>query len=161
MPTQDEVFAAFVEKWVGKTRPRRGLDRDLVALERELGIVLPASYVTFLLTYGVCGTTLSLLHSIVEGEHDVHDLSWFDDPRKVAEGTAIYESGGMPKGYVGFGSDCMGNMFLFRRRDCVAGADDAPVHFFDHDFVTTEQIAPSFVAWMAEMVAVPFVPDDD
>lgn len=159
--TADEVFAAFVEKWVGKTaRPRRGLERDLVALERQLGITLPASYVVFVLSYGIC-STVWLLNSIVEGEHDVHDLAWFDDPRKMAADTALYESGGMPKGFLGFASDCGGNMFLFRKADCVPGTEDAPVFFFDHDFVTMEKIAPSFTEWLAEFVVIPIVPDDD
>jgi hypothetical protein len=40
----------------------------------------------------------------------------------------------------------MGNMIGFRRQSDVT--DDAPVVFFDHDFVTVQDLAPSFDAFL-------------
>ncbi len=53
-----------------------------------------------------------------------------------------YWAAGMPDDVIGVASDCMGNMIGFRRSG--EQSDDLPVVFFDHDFVTVTELAPSF-----------------
>jgi len=48
----------------------------------------------------------------------------------------------MPDDIIGVASDCMGNMIGFRRQ--AETSDDAPVVFFDHDFVEVSELARSF-----------------
>jgi hypothetical protein len=150
----DDVFSAFVTKWVGRvSQPAVGA-QAIASLEKQLALRLPESYRRFVVSHGTPSTTVALLHSIVEGKHDVHDVSEFIALDELAKATAMYESGGMEPGFLGFATDCMGNMFLFRKADCVAGADDAPVWFFDHDFVAVEDEAPSFMMWLRRFVAI-------
>lgn len=48
----------------------------------------------------------------------------------------------MPDDIIGVASDCMGNIIGFRRQ--TEPSEDAPVVFFDHDFVEVYELAPSF-----------------
>ena len=96
----------------------------------------------------------ALLHSIVNGRQDVRDVQEFLSLDDIVRTTKMYESGGMESGFVGFAMDCMGNMFLFKKTECVPGAEDAPVWFFDHDFVSIDEEAPSFTAWLARYVDI-------
>jgi hypothetical protein len=157
-PREREVFASFVEKWVGvQGRPRRDATA-LVQAEKRLGHALPAAYRRFVAAHGAPSTHIGLLHSIVEAELDEFEVSEFIEPGEIVEVTTLYESGGMKRGFVGFASDGSGNLFLFRRSDCVANAEDAPVWLFDHDFLTIERKAPSFVKWLERLAAIESIP---
>lgn len=152
-----DVFLAFMAKWVGMlSQPPVGAEA-IATVEKQLSLSLPASYRRFVVSHGTPGTTIALLRSIVEGAHDVHDVSEFIAVDELAQATQVYESGGMESGFLGFATDCMGNMFLFRKADCVAGAEDAPVWFFDHDFVTIDEEASSFMVWLERFLAIEVV----
>jgi hypothetical protein len=140
-----DVFQAFVGKWVASAEPVS--DLALRELENQLKLALPAAYRRFVTQHGTSYCP-GLLSAIVDGQHEFHDLQQFVAVGEIAEATAMYESGGMEFGFVGFASDCMGNMFLFKREDCTPGAEDAAVWFFDHDFVSIEAEAPSFLEWL-------------
>lgn len=142
---ESTIFATFVRRWVASAEAVDG-DR-LISVESAMQVTFPAAYRRFVLQHGTPFCP-KLLDAIVDGEHDLHDVQDFTPVGELAEATATYESGGMEPGFVGFATDCMGNMFLFSRVDCAPGADDAPVWFFDHDFVSIEEEAPSFVEWL-------------
>ena len=63
--------------------------------------------------------------------------------------TSAYWQAGMPDNVVAFASDCMGNLFAFSRDLHDVAPDDAPVLFFDHDFMTVETVADSFDAFLS------------
>ena len=73
---------------------------------------------------------------------------------EIAEASAAYQAAGIQHDFIGFATDCMGNMFLFRTIDCGPRRDDAAVWFFDHDLGSIEEVAPSFVAWLSELVSL-------
>ena len=143
------VFTAFVDKWVGTAKASQSVRQNLSQIERALQITLPLSYRGFVEEYGTPSTAW-LLESIVAGGHELADVASFIDLPEVVATTRDYEAAGMEPGYVGIADDCMGNLFLFRTADCVGRPQDAAVWFFDHDFVTVDQVAPTFVSWLRE-----------
>ena len=149
-----KTFAEFVARWVKSTPPPKDAATAFASVEQAASVTLPAAYKAFVSKYGTPSTTIELLDAIVAGKHAIADVQEFLEVEKLPELTAMYESGGMDPGFLGFASDCMGNMFLFRRADCVPGVEDAPVWFFDHDFVTVEEEAPSFVEWLARYLEI-------
>jgi hypothetical protein len=118
---------------------------QLDKIEAELRTKLPASYREFACRYGAAFAP-SILGEIVKKDSDHPDVQNFFGPKEVIDDTKCYWSGGMPEDIIGFASDCMGNMFGFKRESKVL--DDAPVVFFDHDFVDAAEVAPSFDAFL-------------
>jgi hypothetical protein len=139
------VFDAFANKWIASADPVE--ERNLAQVQQDLGVNLPNAYRRFVLQHGIPFCP-GLLSGIVDGEHDLHDIQEFVGVDDLRGATSMYVSAGMDPGFVGFATDCMGNMFLFRKADCILGGEDAPVWFFDHDFVTIDEVAPSFVEWL-------------
>ncbi|HEY6019507.1 MAG TPA: SMI1/KNR4 family protein, partial [Candidatus Paceibacterota bacterium] len=82
------------------------------------------------------------------------DIQNFLLPSQMLEDTRAYEAAGMPKGYLAFSSDCMGNMFCFKIDECKIQLNDPSIWFFDHDFVEIESIANGFIEWLEKYVEV-------
>jgi hypothetical protein len=121
-------------------------DAQLDAIESELDTKLPMAYREFMIRHGPVYTP-DTLQEIADGDIDHPDIQNVLDPREAIDGTKAYWTGGMPNDVIGIGSDCMGNMIGFRRQK--KSADDAPVVFFDHDFVEAYEVAPSFDEYLA------------
>lgn len=143
MKTFPKVSEEFIQKWVQETAPYPEAEEHFKQIEKDLKITLPQNYKTFIQSYGEVSTQ-RLLSSICESEESVSDIQEFIKLTEIIKLTTMYESGGMKKGYITFASDCMGNLFLFKKSDCVNNCEDAKVYFFDHDYVTTEVEEKSF-----------------
>jgi hypothetical protein len=148
-----EIHAGFVARFhVGDEEypPTLIAATQLDAVEAALETKLPTAYREFITRYGTVYTPI-ILERITEKSIDHPDIQDFLDPRGAIEGTQGYWSAGMPGDIIGIASDCMGNMIGFRR--CAVSVDDAPVVFFDHDYVEVHEIAPSFdklLAWYVD-----------
>jgi len=138
-----ETARKFAETWLWESKPVQGAEEQLLAVEQKLGIHLPGNYKQFIIEHGAPSTKW-LLESITDGGHDLPDIQDFISVDTMVEATAMYELGGMDKGYIAFASDCMGNMFLFKLSDCARTSSDVPVYFFDHDFCDIGKIGDSF-----------------
>ena len=150
MRTRATIHRDFVERFHVGERHGPVSDSQLDAIEAKLNTKLPVAYREFMTGYGPVYTP-DTLHEIVEGNIEHPDIQNILDPVEAIEGTKAYWSGGMPEDVIGVGSDCMGNMIGFRRQASVA--NDAPVVFFDHDFVDVNEIASSFdefLSWYLE-----------
>ena len=90
--------------------------------------------------------TPSILREVADGKLEHPDIQEFLEPEQSIENTQAYWSGGMPDDLIGIASDCMGNMIGFHRQS--SPSDDAPVVFFDHDFVKVHELSPSFDAFL-------------
>ena len=145
MYPQLEVYADFVARFHTGEAPVRQTDQQLDALETALATKLPASYRMFMNRHGTVHTP-AILDEISDRELDYPDVQDFLDSRDAVDGTKGYWSAGMPEDMVGIASDCMGNLIGFRRQ--LERSDDAPVFFFDHDFVKVNELAPSFTAFL-------------
>jgi hypothetical protein len=65
----------------------------------------------------------------------------------------------MPDTFIGFASDCMGNLFGFQRlAPSAVPPSDSVVYVFDHDFMEVSPVAPSFVSFLAAYIAIPEEP---
>ena len=143
MKTFDEIAKSFAEKWAIENKKRRNSKQLLENIESEAVIKLPENFKTFINEYGEVYTP-HLLDSICEGDHVLSDIQNFLELEDIIETTKSYESAGMDTGFLAFASDCMGNLFMFRKSECVEESEDAKVYFFDHDYVTIEQEEKSF-----------------
>ncbi|MCI0637545.1 MAG: SMI1/KNR4 family protein [Gemmataceae bacterium] len=141
MRTRAEIHDAFVSRFHFGKRGDPASDQQLDAVERSLNTELPAAYRHFMNMHGVVHTP-STLREIADGNLGHPDIQEFLGPQQAIECTKMYWSGGMPDDVIGIASDCMGNMIGFHRQ--LSPSDDAPVVFFDHDFVEVCEIAPSF-----------------
>lgn len=108
-------------------------------MEVSLNTKLPAAYRQFITQHGPVHTP-TILKKVAELGHP--DVQEFFEPAQAIENSKLYWSGGMPDDFIGVASDCMGNMIGFHRK--AAASDDAPVVFFDHDFVEVYELASSF-----------------
>ncbi len=141
-----EIHARFVAQFAFGDRPLPFGDADLDSIEVALDTVLPTAYRCFMKSYGSVYTP-SLLDEIEERNLDFPDFHELFSPLKAVEGTTGYWSAGMPVHLIGFGNDCMGNMFTFERvQRGKERLDDQAVLFFDHDFVDVRKLTESFDA---------------
>lgn len=89
------------------------------------------------------------MDAIVERELDLHSLSDFLSPLEIVEETTSWREIGMPQQLIAFASDGCGNMFCFDAdRLNNSSAEGYGIWFYDHDFDTVDQIAPSFGIWV-------------
>jgi len=146
MQTRTAIHDDFVARFHIGERHEPVSDAQLDAIEAELDTKLPSAYREFMTRHGPVYTP-DTLKEIADGNIDHPDIQNVLDPREAIEGTKAYWSGGMPDDLIGIGSDCMGNMIGFRRQE--KPSDDAPVLFFDHDFVEVYEIAPCFDEYLA------------
>lgn len=129
---------------------------DTVALdqaEEALDTLLPVAYRDFLAT---CGPLFvpALWEAVVCGELGAEPVREFFSPAEVTRDTRLYWSGGMPADFIGVASDGCGNMFGFRRISRSGQRpEDAPVLFFDHDFVRVVEASGSFDGWLRWFLA--------
>ncbi|HSI37273.1 MAG: SMI1/KNR4 family protein [Phycisphaerae bacterium] len=121
-------------------------DAGLDQLEEALSTRLPSAYRRFATRYGAIDTS-AILAMVAEDVPEHPDVQEFYTASGAIESTRFCWSGGMPDDVIGIASDCMGNPIGFRR--AAEASDDAPVVFFDHDFLTVTELAPSFDAFLA------------
>jgi hypothetical protein len=89
------------------------------------------------------------MDAIVERELDLHSVSDFYSPVEIIEETTGWREIGMPEQLVAFASDGCGNKFCFDADRLNNGsAEGYAIWFYDHDFETVDQIAPSFNVWI-------------
>jgi hypothetical protein len=112
MASRNHIHAEFVARFHIGDPPSPATDREIDRIGTELNTAIPAVYRRFMTQYG------------------------------PVSATKAYWSAGMPSDVIGVASDCMGNLFGFRRQ--TGTIDDAPVVFFDHDFVEVSEMADSF-----------------
>src|SRR5260370_20794320 len=146
MRSRTAIHHDFVARFHFGERHGPVSDAQLDAIEVELDKRLPTAYREFMTRHGPVYTP-DTLKEIADGNIDHPDIQNVLDPSEAIEGTKAYWSGGMPDDLIGIGSDCMGNMIGFHRRE--KPSDDAPVVFFDHDFVEAYEFAPSFDYYLA------------
>lgn len=120
---------------------------DIAALELKLTVFLPNSYKYLLSTYGLVHTP-NVLTSVCDLGSDLSQVYDFLSPDDVYSLSKLYEMGGMEKGHILFASDCQGNMFCFKRADCIKQQIDLPVWFFNYDLCTINKLADSFIGWL-------------
>ena len=156
MNSQTHCFHLFMEKWTHPDyRPAPLTNEEIDRLEIALGARLPVSYRSFLVQYGPAHTILALLSNIVEQSLALSDLSELLSPEEVIESTNTHKQFGLPEDCIAIARDCCGNLFCFKTTDLgLPAPEDAAVWFFDHDFVETRQVFPSFSEWIGQLAEV-------
>src|SRR4051812_39964642 len=138
--TRSELHRLFVTEFSQPRESPVAVPKDLAKIEAEIGTALPQSYVIFIETHGVPFTP-GILDLVVEKGRGGPDIQEFFTAEQVVQDSRLYWSGGMSEELIGFASDCMGNMFCFRRRPAgTPRPDDAEVWFFDHDFCAERKL---------------------
>lgn len=85
----------------------------------------------------------------MERELDFDSVGEFYSPVEIIEETNSWREIGMPERLVAFASDGCGNKFCFDADRLNNGsADGYAILFYDHDFGTVDQTAPSFSIWI-------------
>lgn len=155
----------FHESWSHPDyRPTTVNEGDLKALEENLGITLPASYQSQLLEIGLPSPTAKLWEWL--SEKDNRHFKWanrfpplalilperaphladFHHPNDAQKALA-WRDAGMPESLLPFAIDSSGNQICFDMETLRGGPPwEAPVIFWDHDFLTTTKLAKSFDA---------------
>ncbi len=154
---QTSIHHPFVERFSeASTTPAPQItEAHLDLMEREFRVFLPSAYREFALRHGAVRTP-SILHVTVDNDIDLADLHHFTEGDQLIDAARVCWKGGMSQKMIPFASDCMGNLFCFRRTAIQAKPHaDSPIWFFDHDFGTEEQIADGFDAWLAHFLTLP------
>lgn len=140
----------FSKKWCHPDHAGQTISEDeLSSVEYEFGIYLPLDYREQVLSVGLPSPTLALLSAIDDREVDLHDLSDLCKPSKIREETLEWRKAGLPEDLLVIGSDSMGNKFCYNLSDLQKETgSEASIFFWDHDFLETEKIAPSFTDWI-------------
>lgn len=144
-----QAIDQFVASWNKKPDSHGATQPDLAALESQFGVTLPAAYKYLALTYGDLYTP-DILDKVCDLEDEIIEVQKFLPVSQIAEITASCEKAGMAKGYICFASDCLGNMFCFKKEQCKTAPDDAQIWFFDHDFNDMEPLSLTFNEWIAQ-----------
>jgi hypothetical protein len=141
MRPREDIHAEFVRRFHLGKAPVIVTDEQLDQIESELNTHLPFAYRQFITRHGVVHSQC-VLSEICDKNLDHPDVQDFMTANEAIDDTKAYWSAGMPDDIIGFASDCMGNMIGFRRQN--EPSDEAPVFFFDHDFVEVSLLANSF-----------------
>jgi hypothetical protein len=147
------IVDEFVALWNVSETLAAANSHDIQELESPLGIKLPNCYVYLITEYGDIYSP-NLLDVIVDKELELNDVQNFLHPNQMLEDTKAYEAAGMPKGYLAFASDCMGNMFCFKIDECKNQTIVPSIWLFDHDFLVIKPIANSFNVWLGNYVGL-------
>ncbi len=126
--------------------PKLLTNAEVDYIETSLDTKLPTAYRHFVTRTGQVHTR-RILDELSERGLDYPDIQDFLTSDEAVKNTKGYWAAGMPHYVIGFASDCMGNMIGFRRSS--TQLDDAPVLFFDHDYVTVSEIAATFDAFLS------------
>ena len=145
MGPRTTIHERFVTRFHFGEPPTPMTDAELDSVDAALDTRLPASFREFMTRFGAVHTP-RILDEINDRGLDHPDVQEFLSAKEAIEGTKGYWSAGMPDHVIGVASDCMGNMIGFGRSH--ERRDDAPVLFFDHDFVEVSEIAPSFDSFL-------------
>ena len=154
---REKLHSAFAARFATSDPPPRAIDRlDIQCAEQKLGIYLPVSYKQFAMGFGALWTP-QILEAIPESySTECWALQQILAGPEIVQASEMYWSGGMSSELIGFASDCMGNLFCFHRSDIITTqTDDCPVWFFDHDFCSSHQLAPSFDAFLDSYLHLP------
>lgn len=149
---RQEIHRSFVTEFASGEPCPSTLD-DLVRVEKELGTVFPQSFVDFMTSFGAVHTP-SILDLVTGGESEIapegasFDVQEICTPDAILATTRMYHSGGMDESVVAIASDCMGNVFGFRKCADAKRPDDATLLIFDHDFCEVSEEAESFDSWL-------------
>ena len=137
----------FVKNWGSKNAMVPISNNDIAELELTLEAVLPDSYKYLISNYGLLHTpnVLTKICSLNSDLSEVQDFLSLDDVTSLSK---LYEMTGMPTGHLLFASDCKGNMFCFKRSDCISKQTDSPVWFFNHGLNSVEKVSDSFAGWL-------------
>ncbi|MEM9879789.1 MAG: SMI1/KNR4 family protein [Pseudomonadota bacterium] len=140
----------FADKWCDPSSlPQVVIEDELNSIEKDFAIALPRDYRDQVLAVGLPSPTLALLSAIVDNEVDMNDLSRLNAPAEIKQETLDWRDAGLPANLLVIGADCSGNKFCFDLGDLTPASDqEAAVYLWDHDFLETRRIAPSFSAWM-------------
>lgn len=147
MRLRDIIHDQFVARFHSGQRPKPAKSEQVQLIESELNTRLPRAYHQFVTRFGAIYTP-SILREIADKQIDHIDIQQFLEPSETVEDNRGYWSAGMPDDVIGIACDCMGNMIGFHRQDQTV--DDAPVIFFDHEFVEVYEVANSmdeFLSW--------------
>ena len=150
------TLARFTAKWTsGNYPPEPVAEADLCSVEQRLNVHLPEDYRQAILQVGLPRPTIAFLDAIVERELDLHSLGDFYSPEEIVEETMNWRELGMPKQLIAFATDGGGNKLCFDADRLNNGsAEGRAIWFYDHDFGTVDQIAPSFDAWIDALCRV-------
>jgi hypothetical protein len=118
---------------------------DIEKLEKELEIKLPTDYGMFLIEHGNLYTP-EILDLIDDKQLDVADIQNIWTVERILHDKANEWTSNLEEDLIPFASDCMGNVFAFKRADILERKMNAPVYFYDHDYDTIEIVCGSFKA---------------
>jgi hypothetical protein len=157
------TLARFTEIWTSSDYPPEPVsESNLRSVEQRLSVQLPDEYRRAVLQVGLPRPGIALMDAIVERELDLHSLSDFYSPVEIIEVTTGWREIGMPEQLVAFASDGCGNQFCFDADQLNNGsAEGNAIWFYDHDFETVDQIAPSFNVWIEAFCHVERLGEDD
>src|SRR5690349_6314262 len=136
----------FIEMWTHPDHPSETVTSEQFrTVESTFDFFYPADYKAEIERCGLPRPKIALLNAIAERELAISDVSNFLNPVEAAETTRDWQPIGLPRNLIAFATDCMGSLFCFNVDDLRSeNVDRSPVWFFDHDFGTSEIVAPSF-----------------
>ena len=146
----NETIKSFVEIWGVEQEPKYASTEDIESAEKHLGFSLPKEYVELVTKYGDVYCP-NLLDEIVDLEAEIPDVQNFCLPSEMIKQTQQYTKAGMPEGFLGFASDCMGNVFCFKVSE-IKNSEAVGIWFFDHDFCEIEKINENFNKWLCSYI---------
>jgi hypothetical protein len=139
--SRSRIHDQFVARFHVGDPPRPLTEQQLDGIETELNTKRPIAFREFMVRHGPVHTP-TILDALTDQRILYPDVQEFLTSDEAIDGTKGYWSAGMPANIIGIASDCMGNMIGFYRQTDVL--DDAPVVFFDHDFLDVSEITDSF-----------------
>lgn len=141
------IFETFAKRFNRNTSAKPLAEVDLERLERELSIMLPLDYRSFMLTVGDAWTP-HILDIIVDQKIEMQDIQNFYSADAILHDKHHGWASRLDTDLIPFGSDCVGNTLGFLRNDLDLVRDTASVYLYDHDFGTIEKISSSFSDWI-------------
>jgi hypothetical protein len=142
-----ENFDLFFEKFNKSDTVENTLGSKIDELEKLYHIHLPIDHKDFIGKYSSMWTP-DILDIIVDNDIELNDVQEFWSVEEIIEDRKSGFTSIQKDDLIGFASDCMGNVFAFKKAELNIENPQANVYFFDHDMDTLAIEAPSFTAFV-------------
>lgn len=142
-----DIFKLFNEKFNKNDNSIPASISQINELEETYQIYLPKDHKIFLLQYGDIWTP-DILDIIVDNDLELNDVQEFWSPNAIIEDKKSGFTSMQKDDLIGFASDCVGNVFAFKKIELKSPKQQATVYLFDHDLGTCGIESRSFTTFI-------------
>lgn len=146
-------FKSFYDRFNRNDSNAPELELNIQAFEKEYQINFPKDFREFIAVYGDLWTP-DILDLIDDNKLDINDVQDFWSIERIKYDKENGWTSKLETDLIPFASDCMGNIFVFKREELKDSKEISNIYFFDHDFDVIDFVSSSFTEWIKRYLII-------